>query len=188
MPSINFDSIPERRTYPRAPARLNCSEGYQRAFDRFIRKHRDWYGSILVRWESWQMGVRMTRSQEEELKLSMIQFNQHAFCFRAVLPDNINQLTLRQRRLNWERLCSREGYDLEVNQDDGWRPGETDAERLNAPHSAFDTRYIVTGDTYGTNYTYVLEHASDDYDDDSGKFAPYRSVIVIECTNIPFLF
>jgi len=50
-----LDGIPKRAQYPRAQDRANCSDGYQMAFDRFLRKHRDWYGSILVCWEAWML-------------------------------------------------------------------------------------------------------------------------------------
>jgi hypothetical protein len=156
--------IPKRAQYPRAQDRANCSDGYQEAFDRYSRKHRDWYGSILVRWEAWMLGQKQTRAQEHDLKVAILEFNQWTYLFRAVLPPAIRDLVLRQRRLNWERLCLKEKYDLEANNDVGWRPTDTDVARLNAPHTLVDQRYILPGDD-GGNYTYPLEHALDDYAD-----------------------
>ena len=165
--------VPKRSSYPRANHRANCSEGYQLAFDRFLRKHRDWYGSIMVRWEAWRLGAHQTRHQEQELKKAMIEFNQFAYMYRAVLPESINNLTLRQRRLNWERLCFKDKYDLEANGDPGWLPTDTDVVRLNAPHTPVDHRYVVAGDN-GSNYNYRLEHVLDAYDDDTGMLVCFR--------------
>jgi hypothetical protein len=156
--------IPKRAQYPRAQDRANCSDGYQTAFDRYLRKHRDWYGSILVRWEAWMLGQKQTRAQEHELKKAILEFNQWSYLFRAVLPPAIRDLVLRQRRLNWERLCLKEKYDLEANGDAGWLPTDTDVARLNAPHTTVDLRYILPNDD-GGNYAYPLEHVQDDYCD-----------------------
>jgi len=159
-----LDGIPKRANYPRSQDRANCSDGYQMAFDRFLRKHRDWYGSILVRWEAWMLGQKQTRTQELELKKAILEFNQWSYLFRAVLPEAIRNLVLRQRRLNWERLCLKEKYDLEQNGDVGWRPADNDVARLNAPHTPVDQRYILPNDN-GGNYTYPMEHVQDDYAD-----------------------
>ena len=156
--------IPKRANYPRAQDRANCSVGFQEAFDRYCRKHRDWYGSILVRWEAWMLGSHQTRAQELELKKAILEFNQWTYVFRALLPEAIRNLALRQRRLNWERLCLKEKYDLEQHGDVGWRPADNDVARLNAPHTPVDQRYILPNDD-GGNYAYPLEHALDDYAD-----------------------
>ena len=169
-----FGDLPRRTNYPRYADRAQASEGYQRAFDRFIRKHRDWYGSILVRWEAWLLGARTTRSHEHALKVAMIDFNQFAYCFRAVLPPVINNLTLRQRRLNWERLCLKEKYDLEANQDAGWKATDTDVARLNAPHTPIDRRYLMPNDD-GGNYNYPLEDHLDTYDPNTGMLTLFMS-------------
>lgn len=124
------------------------------------------------------MGSQMTRSQEHELKVAMIEFNQYAYCFRAVLPESIAQLTLRQRRLNWERLCLKEKYNLEGHQDQGWRVTDTDVARLNAPHTPVDARYIMPNDD-GGNYNYPLEHVQDSYDADTGTVALPRCVVCV---------
>ena len=169
-----LDGIPKRANYPRSQDRANCSDGYQAAFDRFLRKHRDWFGSILVRWEAWMLGSHQTRAQELELKKAILEFNQYVYLFRAVLPQAMRNLVLRQRRLNWERLCLKDKYDLEQNGDIGWRPADNDVARLNAPHTAIDQRYILPNND-GGDYTYPLEHAQDSYTDEgmltSFKFA-----------------